>query len=82
MSPEQAFGRVLRQLRRKCGLSQERLALECGFHRTCISLLERGKHSPTVDALFRIHSVLKVSPSRMLRMVEPLVTSIREKHAE
>lgn len=41
-SPEQAFGRVLREVRADRGLSQEQFGFESGFHRTYISLLERG----------------------------------------
>jgi transcriptional regulator with XRE-family HTH domain len=82
VTPEQAFGRVLRQLREKRGLSQEELGFECGFHRTYISLLERGRHSPTIDLLFRLQRVLKTSPSAMLRRVEPLVTAVRKKGSD
>ncbi len=58
-----AFGRVLREYRLKLSLSQEDLALEAGIDRTFVSLLERGKRQPTLETLFRIAKVLRVSPA-------------------
>lgn len=43
-------------------MSQERLSLEAGFYRTYVGLLEREKHSPTVDALDELANVLGVNP--------------------
>lgn len=82
MTPERAFGSVLRNLRERRKLSQEKLGFACGFHRTYISMLERGQYSPTIDALFRLQRVLKISPSAILRQVEPLVTAVRKKTAD
>ncbi|RJQ75441.1 MAG: XRE family transcriptional regulator [Desulfobacteraceae bacterium] len=42
MSPEKAFGQVLREARQLRGFSQEKPGVESGYHRTYISLLERG----------------------------------------
>lgn len=69
-SPEKAFGEVLRQLREDRGLSQEALAHACDRHRTYISLLERGRSSPTLETLFRLADVLRVTPSAFVRRVE------------
>jgi transcriptional regulator with XRE-family HTH domain len=69
-APEQVFGRVLQQLRRERGLSQERLAEESGCHRTYISLLERGRYSPSLTMLFQLASALNVTPSLLLTRVE------------
>src|SRR5579872_3294187 len=41
-TPEEAFARVLRSVRKKRGLSQEQLGFESGYHRTYIGMLERG----------------------------------------
>ncbi len=82
MTPERAFGNVLKKLRERRELSQEKLGFACGFHRTYISMLERGRYSPTLDALFRLHRVLKVSPSAILRRVEPMVTAVRKKKSD
>jgi DNA-binding XRE family transcriptional regulator len=42
MTPEEAFGKVLREVRHEHSLSQEELGFESSYHRTYISLLERG----------------------------------------
>jgi len=48
-----SFGLVLRQLRQNSGLSQEQLGFESGYHRTYISMLERGKKSPSLQTIFK-----------------------------
>lgn len=69
-SPESAFGDVLRELRLDRELSQESLAHACQRHRTYISLLERGKHSPSIATLFLLARALATKPSEILRRVE------------
>lgn len=69
-SPESAFGEVLRELRLAQDLSQEALAHACDRHRTYISLLERGKHSPSIATLFLLADALTTDPSEILRRVE------------
>lgn len=49
MTPEKAFGNVLREIRQGHSLSQEELRFESGCHRTYISLLERGKEGPSLN---------------------------------
>jgi transcriptional regulator with XRE-family HTH domain len=61
-----AFGRVLRELRREKGLSQEQLASLGGFDRTYPSLLERGLRTPTLTVIFRLADVLEVTPSSLV----------------
>ncbi len=55
------FGKKLRQIRLEKGISQEALALDIGFDRTYISLLERGKRNPSLITLSRIAEYLQVS---------------------
>ena len=71
--PEKAFGQALREIRQGKKISQERLALEAGFDRTYISLIERGINSPTIRKLVGIAAVLKVPPSRIVRRMEELL---------
>lgn len=77
MQPEQAFGQVLRELRKQRALSQEALALEAGLERNYISLLERGLNSASIKTLFKLSPVLGVPVSRMLEQVEQRLASRR-----
>ncbi len=70
MEPEVAFGLVLRELRKRKGLSQEKLAHESEIERNYISLLERGKNSASVKKVFQLAGVLGISVSEFMKMVE------------
>jgi transcriptional regulator with XRE-family HTH domain len=48
------FARRLRELRTECGVSQERLALVAGIHRTAVSKLERGTSDPRLSTILRL----------------------------
>lgn len=72
MTPEQAFGQVVRELRQQRGLSQEALSFACGRHRTYVSLIERGKNSPSLKTLWLIAGALQVSPTDLVRNAERL----------
>ena len=65
-----SFGKVLKQLRQKRGLSQEELAFESGYHRTYISLLERGKKSPSLQTIFQLAKALNMEPSEIVERVQ------------
>lgn len=69
-SLETEFGRILCDLRTTCGLSQEELGFQSGYHRTYISLLERGRKVPTLRTLFRIARALRVAPSDIVAKLE------------
>jgi transcriptional regulator with XRE-family HTH domain len=69
-TPEQALGVVLRRLRQEAGLSQEQLAHAAERHRTYVSLVERGRNSPSLRTLFRLADSLHLNPSEILRLVE------------
>ena len=66
MDVRQRVGTNLRKFRRERGFSQEKLAFECGLHRTYISGVERGVRNPTVLVLEQIAMALKVPSSRLL----------------
>lgn len=70
MKPEVAFGVVLRELRKKKALSQEKLAHEAEMERNYISLLERGKNSASVNIIFKLAPVLGLSVAEFMGMVE------------
>lgn len=62
----------MRQLRQKRGLSQEALGFQSGYHRTYISLLERGLKSPSLRTLFHLAEVLGVEVAEIMRLVQSL----------
>ena len=71
-SIEELFGNVLKQLRNDKGLSQEELGFESGYHRTYISLLERGKKSPSLKTIFQLAKALDVDPSEIMKRLQTL----------
>ena len=56
----QAFGENLRKERTAKGVSQERMALDIGFDRTYISLLERGRRNPSLITMWKIARYLEI----------------------
>lgn len=70
MEPEVAFGFVLRELRKRQGLSQEKLAHEADMERNYVSLLERGQNSASVKKVFQLAKALKISVAEFMAAVE------------
>ncbi len=66
MDVRQRVGINLRKFRRERGFSQEKLAFECGLHRTYISGVERGVRNPTVLVLEAIAEALEIPSSLLL----------------
>jgi transcriptional regulator with XRE-family HTH domain len=60
------FGRNLRRVRRREGLSQETLAERAGLHRTSIGLLERGERVCGIDTLVRLAGSMSVPSEELL----------------
>jgi transcriptional regulator with XRE-family HTH domain len=73
LSPEAAFGRVLREIRQSRSVSQEELAVKSGYHRTYIGQVERGEKSPSLRTIFNLAGTLDVNPSGMLSKVERIL---------
>ena len=67
---ELLFGQLLQEIRKKRGLSQEELGFESGYHRTYISLLERGLKNPSLKTIFQLARALKIRPSEIIRRIE------------
>lgn len=65
-----SFGRVLRQLRKEAGLTQEQLALAAGIERNYVSLIERGINQLALKVIFKLAEALDTSPSKILQQVE------------
>lgn len=66
MTPEEAFGQVLRELRRERGLSQDQLAEAGHLSRPHVSRLETGRNSPTFSMLFQLAAALGVTPEEVV----------------
>jgi transcriptional regulator with XRE-family HTH domain len=62
-----SFGRVLRQARTGCGLTQEKLALDSGLDRTFIWLLERGLRQPSLMTLVQLADSLGAEAAGLVR---------------
>jgi XRE family transcriptional regulator, regulator of sulfur utilization len=54
------LGLRIRILREQAGVSQEKLGLLSGLHRTYIGAIERGERNPSVLSLEKIAKALKV----------------------
>ncbi|VUD62391.1 hypothetical protein TDB9533_03031 [Thalassocella blandensis] len=67
MSPEEAFGFILKSARSKKGLSQEQLALNCDLDRTFISMLERGQRQPSLTSILAISTSLEIPANELIR---------------
>lgn len=65
-----AFGRVLRRLRKKAGLTQEKLGFESDLRRTYVSILELGHQQPTLTTILKLASPLKRSTQEIVGLVE------------
>ena len=66
MTPEQAFGATLKELRAESQISQGSLALEVNLDRTYISLLERGLRQPSLKTIIALANFLGVTPGEMI----------------
>ena len=66
----EALGRIVRQERKKLGLSQEELAEACGLHRNFVGYIERAEKSATIGTLFKLATGLDTTPSQLVHLVE------------
>lgn len=64
MNINQAFGKALKEVRLKQGITQEGLAEAAS--RVYVSMLERGLKSPTLSTVEKIAQELGVDPSAIL----------------
>lgn len=65
-----ALGAAIKARREKLGFSQEKLAERCGFDRTYISMLERGKRNPSLLNLMRLAEGLQTSVSKLTEVFD------------
>jgi transcriptional regulator with XRE-family HTH domain len=74
-SPEEAFAEALRRARGQQQMSQEQLGFESGYHRTYISMLERGQMNPSLKTILSIATALGVPAAQLVADVERLLGS-------
>jgi len=61
------FGKRVRQVRDKSGMSQEKIAELADLHRNFIGLIERGQRNVTLLSIEKIARALKTTPSKLLK---------------
>ena len=61
------LGKKIKEIRIKCGYSQEELASLAKLHRTYISDIERGGRNVSVENIEKIAMALKIDPSELLK---------------
>jgi transcriptional regulator with XRE-family HTH domain len=64
------LGDLLKQARLQAGMTQEDLAAKASLTREYVSLLERGKRSPTIEVFIRVVRALGLSPAEVISKVE------------
>ena len=64
------FGRAIRELRVKTGLSQEKLAECANLHRTYIGMIERGEKNLTLANILKLSQALGVPASHFFLELE------------
>jgi len=64
---KERIGSGIRQRRNELNVSQEALALEAGLAVSYVSQIEGGKRNPSVGALFRLCTVLKLDIADLFR---------------
>ena len=70
MTIEEAFGEVIRELRKARQISQEKLAELSNLDRSFISLLECGHKQPSLITIFQFAKAFNISASEILSLVE------------
>lgn len=70
MTIEEAFGIVLRRLRREFNISQEKLSDNSSLDRTFISNIECGKQQPSLVTIFALANALNITPSSIIMETE------------
>jgi len=65
-----AFGKAMQKFRKQTGVSQEKLALTCGIHRTYLGSVERGERNVSIQNMVRIAEALHVPLSKIILEME------------
>ena len=65
-----AVGRVIRQLRKERGLSQEVFSGLCGLARSHVAMIERGTKQANFETLWKIANACGILPSQLVEQIE------------
>lgn len=72
--PLNVLGYAIKARRESMGLSQEKLAQRCGFDRTYISMLERGKRNPSLLNLIKLAEGLHITVAKLTEALDGSTT--------
>lgn len=67
---QKQFGQLVRQYRKRQGLSQEELATGADLHRTYISDVERGARNISLQSITRIARALEIPTAALFEPVK------------
>jgi transcriptional regulator with XRE-family HTH domain len=67
---EEAFGRVVTELRTKKQMTQDDLAHTLGYNLSYIGQIERGKKSPTLRTIVNIAQLFELPVSHLMKLAE------------
>ena len=70
MTTAERIGKVIVELRKQKGVSQERMSLEAPIARRYMSNLENGKSNPSLDVLERAAHYLGLKLSELIVLAE------------
>jgi transcriptional regulator with XRE-family HTH domain len=73
LTPAEAFGKAVRQLRVQRAISQEAAALASDIDRAYFGHIERGTKSPTLKTVWKVAEALEVRPSELLDRTERIL---------
>ena len=75
-------GRIIRECRKKKGMSQAVFSDFAEIQRTHLSAIERGKRKPTMETFYKIGKQLGIGPSVLMKLVEIEMDSAQESKDE
>lgn len=68
------YGKTLKLIRNKKGMSQQELAFMTNLDRTYISMLERNLRQPGLETVIKIANALGYKASEFIRIIENAIT--------
>ena len=70
MCIKKKFGFRVKELRKSCGLSQEKFALQIGMDRTYLASIESGKRNVSLENIYKIAQGFKISLEELFREIK------------